>query len=100
MQDITTEELRKKLDDKEEFVFIDVREPYEYDQFNLGAKLIPLASLPLAIEELNEYKDKEIVIHCRSGARSGNAKQYLASLGFQNVRNLLGGVLRWQELYS
>ena len=100
MIDITTEELKQKLDNKEDFVFIDVREQYEYDEFNLGAKLIPLGTLPGALNDLEQYKEKEIVIHCRSGARSGNAKNFLAQMGFKNVRNLLGGVLRWQQLYG
>lgn len=100
MIDITTEELKKKLDNKEDFVFIDVREQNEYDQFNLGAKLIPLGSLPGALNDLEVYKDKEIIIHCRSGARSGNAKNFLTQMGYKNVRNLLGGVLRWIDLYE
>ena len=96
MTDITTEELKTKLDNKEDFVFIDVREPFEFEEFNLGARLIPLGNIPGALNEL----DQEIVIHCRSGARSGNAKQYLVEMGYKNVRNLLGGVVRWQQLYS
>jgi rhodanese-related sulfurtransferase len=100
MIDITTEELKIKLDNKEEFVFIDVREPYEYEEFNLGAQLIPLGTIPGALSDLEQHKDNEIVIHCRSGARSGNAKQFLMGLGYKNVRNLLGGVVRWQQLYS
>ncbi len=99
MIDITTEELKQKLDNNEDFVFIDVREQNEYDQFNLGAKLIPLGTLPSSLSELENYKEKEIVVHCRSGARSANAKNYLAQMGYKNVRNLLGGVLRWIELY-
>jgi rhodanese-related sulfurtransferase len=100
MNDITVEELKQKFDNKEKFVFIDVREPYEYEEFNLGAKLIPLGGLPAAIQELEPYKDEEIVIHCRSGARSGSAKTTLSLLGFTKVRNLLGGVLEWQRLYG
>ena len=100
MTDITTEELKTKLDNKEEFKFIDVREPFEYEEFNLGAKLIPLGTIAGALNELEPHKEKEIVIHCRSGARSGNAKQFLVEMGYKNVRNLLGGVVRWQELYS
>ncbi len=99
MIDITTEELKQKLDNKEDFVFIDVREQHEFDEFNLGAKLIPLATLPNALNDLDQYKEKEIIIHCRSGARSGNAKNYLVQQGYKNVKNLLGVVLRWQELY-
>lgn len=98
--DINVEELKQKMDNKESFIFIDVREPYEYEEFNLGARLIPLGSLPASISELMAHKDDEIVIHCRSGARSGAAKITLTQLGFTNVRNLLGGVLEWQRLYG
>ena len=100
MIDITTEELKEKLDNNEDFVFIDVREPAEYESFNLGAKLIPLGTLPGALNELEPLKEKEIVIHCRSGARSANAKNFLVQMGYKNVRNLLGGVLRWIDLYG
>jgi len=100
MVDITTEELKEKLDNKEDFVFIDVREKHEFDEFNIGAKLIPLGTLPDALNDLEEFKEKEIVVHCRSGARSANAKNYLAQMGFKNVKNLLGGVLRWIDLYE
>ena len=99
MKDITVEELKKKIDNEEEFVFIDVRESYEYDEFNLGAQLIPLGSLMSHLTELEQYKNEEIVIHCRSGIRSGAAKDTLVQLGFKNVRNLLGGVLDWKEKY-
>jgi rhodanese-related sulfurtransferase len=100
MIDITTEELKGKLDNKEDFLFLDVREQHEFDQFNLGAKLIPLNTLPAALSDLEPHKEKEIIIHCRSGARSGNAKNYLIQMGYKNVRNLLGGVLRWIDLYG
>lgn len=99
MNDITVEELKKKLENKEDFLFIDVREPYEYEEFNLGAKLIPLGSLIASLDELEEHKEKEIVIHCRSGQRSGAAKETLKQLGYTKVRNLLGGVLDWKEKY-
>ena len=100
MNDITVEELKQKMDDMEAFIFIDVREPYEYEEFNLGAKLIPLGNLVGELNELEPYKNEEIVIHCRSGARSGSAKITLSQLGFTKVRNLLGGVLEWQRLYG
>jgi rhodanese-related sulfurtransferase len=99
MEDITVQELRLKFDNKEEFVFIDVREQYEYDEFNLGAKLIPLGNLLGALNDLEPYRDHEIVIHCRSGMRSGSAKATLSQLGFTKVRNLLGGVLEYQVQY-
>lgn len=98
--DITVEELKNKIDNQEPFVFIDVREPYEFEEFNLGAKLIPLGTLPSHIDELLAHKDEEVIIHCRSGARSGNAKNLLMQHGFTNVRNVLGGVLDWQAKFG
>jgi len=100
MEDITVNELKEKIERKEDFFLLDVREHYEADAYNIGAKVIPLGSLPFALDELSEYKDKEIVVHCRSGARSANAKAFLLQNGFRNVRNLLGGMLAWQENFS
>jgi rhodanese-related sulfurtransferase len=102
MQDITVNELKKRLDAGEnDFIFIDVREAYEYEEFNLGAKLIPLGTIVHAgSNELADNKDAEIIIHCRSGARSGQAKMILMNMGFPNVRNVLGGVLAWRGEYG
>ena len=97
--DITVQELKQKLDAKEPFIFIDVREPHEYEAFNLGAELIPLGTIPDAVEKLKEHKNDEIVVHCRSGARSAGAQSFLQSQGFTNVRNLTGGVLAWAETF-
>ncbi len=99
MIDIEIPELKAKIDAKENFLFIDVREPFEYAEYNLGAKLIPLGNLVGALNELEPYKEKEIIIHCRSGMRSNTAKNMLAELGYKNVRNVLGGILEWQRLY-
>ena len=98
--DITVEELKEKLDKKENFIFIDVREPHEYAEFNLGAKLIPLGDVANIVTEYADHKEDEIVIHCRSGKRSGMAMEFLQQNGYKNVRNLIGGVLAWQEKYS
>ena len=101
MSDITVQELKKRLDEGDQsFVFIDVREPYEYQEFNLGAQLIPLGNIPNALADLVEHKGDEIVVHCRSGARSGQAKMFMMSNGFTNVRNLEGGVLAWQSAFG
>jgi len=94
--DITIEELKERMDKGEKLNLIDVREEYEFDEFNIGATLIPLGELPNRLEEIEAWKDQEILIHCRSGARSGRAKEYLTSEGFTNVRNVLGGMLAWQ----
>lgn len=98
MEDIEVNELKERLDKKDQFVFIDVREPYEYEEDNLGALNIPLAQLPNKLPELEGHKSDEIVIHCRSGARSGNAKKFLENNGYTKVRNVLGGILAYREL--
>lgn len=96
--DITVEELKERLDKGEDLHFYDVREEHEYEEDNLGAKLIPLGELPDHVAELEPLKNEEIIIHCRSGARSGKAAKYLESQGFSNVRNVLGGILAYREL--
>ncbi|MEY4539777.1 MAG: hypothetical protein RLZZ306_1534 [Bacteroidota bacterium] len=96
--DITVTELKERLDKGEDLNFLDVREEYEYDEQNLGAKLIPLGELPDRIEELEDWKDREVIVHCRSGARSGRAKAFMESQGFMNVRNVTGGILAYNEL--
>lgn len=96
--DITVQELKERLDKGEKFNFFDVREEHEYEADNLGAKLIPLGDFPDHLDELEAIKDEEIVIHCRSGARSGNAQKFLQANGFSNVRNVLGGILAYREM--
>jgi rhodanese-related sulfurtransferase len=98
MEDLTVNQLKEKLDNKEDFVLIDVRETYEHEEFNIGGKLIPLGDLMTALPELENHKEKEIVVYCRSGNRSGMAKDLLKGMGFANVRNTLGGMLAWQEI--
>jgi rhodanese-related sulfurtransferase len=98
MSDITCEELKKRLDNGESPTIIDVREPYEYEEYNIGGQLIPLGEIPSKINDLQHLKQQEIIVHCRSGARSNNAKLFLMENGFANVRNLLGGMMKWQEL--
>ncbi|WP_297336376.1 rhodanese-like domain-containing protein [Algoriphagus sp.] len=98
MEDITVNELKERLEKKDKFVFLDVREEWEYDDDNLGAKNIPLGDLPHQLDELEQHKNDEIIIHCRSGARSGNAKKFLESKGFSKVRNVLGGIMAYRDL--
>ncbi|MFN4082935.1 MAG: rhodanese-like domain-containing protein [Bacteroidia bacterium] len=96
--DITVNELKQRLDAGEKLNIIDVREPSEYQAYNIGAKLIPLGQLPNRLNEIESLKNEEIIVHCRSGARSANAKLFLEDEGFTNVRNLLGGMMAWQDL--
>ncbi|MBC8172924.1 MAG: rhodanese-like domain-containing protein [Chitinophagales bacterium] len=100
MEDITVEELKKRLDNKEDLFIIDVREPHEYAEFNIGAENIPLGTLPMKMWDFDDKKDAEIIVHCRSGSRSTNAKALLMQSGFKNVRNLTGGMLEWQAKFS
>lgn len=95
--DITVQELKERLDRGEKVNLIDVREDYEYDQDNLGGELIPLGDLPHRLDELEDRRDDEIIVQCRSGARSAKAQQILEQNGFSNVRNLVGGILAYRE---
>lgn len=99
MQTITVQELKRRKDANEALYVLDVREPAEYAEANIGAVLIPLGQVMNAqIEEIEDWKDKEVIVHCRSGKRSLTACMVLEQLGFKNTRNLEGGILAWQEL--
>ena len=100
MADITVQELKQKIDNNEEFLFIDVRETWEYEEANIGAKLIPLGELQGAIDDYDEWMDKEVVVHCKSGMRSAAARDFMVRNGFENVRNLVGGIMAWQQHYT
>ncbi len=96
MKEVTVKELKQLLDEGADFQLIDVREQNEFDFANLGGELIPLGSVPDNIDKF--AKDKQVIIHCRSGARSGNAVQFLEkNHGFDNLYNLKGGILAWSD---
>ena len=97
-EEITPAELKERLDAGADLDLVDVREPYEWKIFNLGdygAELIPLDQLQARLGDLD--RDREIVFYCRSGARSGDVTRYLRERGWENVRNLTGGILRWGD---
>jgi rhodanese-related sulfurtransferase len=98
--DITVTELKQRLDAGEQFVFIDVREPHEFEEFNLGAQLIPLGTVVDKIGEFEQHRDDEIIIHCRSGKRSAMAQMLFQQAGFTNVRNVEGGILDWIDKFG
>ena len=93
--EIQPEELKRRLDAKENIFILDVREPHEYQICNLGGYLIPLGDLPKRVNELDS--SREIVAHCRSGVRSAKAVDFLRQSGFKKVTNLAGGVLAWAD---
>jgi len=89
-------EVKQKLDRGDNFTLIDVREPHEYQIARIpGAKLIPLGELPKHLNELDP--DAEIVMHCKSGARSQKAVDLLKANSFSNVRNMIGGITAWSD---
>ena len=96
MEDITVQELKSRMDKGENLMIIDVREPWEFEEFNIGAKLFPLNELPAHLQDLEKYKETEIIVHCKAGGRSATAKAIMGASGFTSVRNLLGGMMAWQ----
>lgn len=101
MKNITVEELKVKMDSGEKVNLIDCREPHEYLESNLGGKLIPLGKIQtMQIDEIEDLKEEEVIIQCRSGRRSMMACLVLEQLGFTNTYNLEGGILAWQEKYG
>jgi rhodanese-related sulfurtransferase len=96
--DITVAELKELLESGQPVNLIDVRNPDEYEEDNLGGTLIPLGDLPDSLEELEALKGQDIYLQCRSGARSQRAKEYLMSEGFDKVHNVIGGIMAYREL--
>ena len=101
MQTITIEELKARLDAGEQLNIVDVREPHEHADFNIGGTLYPLGNVQtMMVDELEPFRDEELIVYCRSGNRSGQACLILDTLGFKNTKNLVGGMLAWQEKYG
>lgn len=101
MKIITVDELKAKIDSGEKVNLIDCREPHEYEEANLGARLIPLGKFQtMQLEEIEDLKDEEVIIHCRSGKRSAMACTVLDQMGFTNTYNVEGGILAWQEKFG
>ncbi|MCG3197378.1 MAG: putative adenylyltransferase/sulfurtransferase MoeZ [bacterium] len=95
---ITAPELKAKLDAKEDFLLLDVREQHEYDIARIpGATLLPLSVIQQRVGELEDHKGREIVIHCKMGGRSMQACQFLQSQGFSKVVNVAGGITAWSD---
>jgi adenylyltransferase/sulfurtransferase len=96
MKEVTVQELKKLMDSRADFQLIDVREPHEYEICNLDGELIPMSDIPNNVDKI--AKDKQVVIHCRSGKRSGDMLLWLEkNHGFTNLYNLKGGILAWAK---
>lgn len=96
MKEISATELKKLIDDKADFQLIDVREDYEFDEMNINGLLIPMGEVMDRAGEI--AKDKQVVVHCRSGKRSASVIQALESqLGYTNLYNLRGGIMAYAD---
>ncbi len=95
--EMTVQEYKQRLDEGTAPFLLDVRKPYEYEIANLGAPLIPVDELENRLEELASYREREIVVHCRSGVRSARAVRIMRGAGFSDVKNLTGGILAWSK---
>jgi rhodanese-related sulfurtransferase len=99
MQSITAEDLKARINLGEVIHILDVREPAEYAETNMGATLIPLGQIMNAqIDEIEDWRNEEVIVHCRSGARSQQAILMLSQMGFSNLKNLSGGIIAWNAL--
>lgn len=101
MTTITPEEVKQRLEKGEKLNLVDVREPHENAEFNIGGKLLPLGKIRfMEIDDIQNLKDEEVILYCRSGNRSGIAAQILDQAGFANTKNLVGGMLAWMDKFN
>jgi len=101
MDTITVDEVKRRMDAGEELHLVDVREPFENEEFNIGGILLPLGMIQtMQTDEIDDLKDEEVILYCRSGNRSGQAAMFLETMGFTNTKNLLGGMLAWQDKFG
>ncbi|MGB0423461.1 MAG: ThiF family adenylyltransferase [Flavobacteriales bacterium] len=97
IKEVSVQELKTLMDEGKSFQLIDVREPFEYEQAEMGGELIPLNQIPESADKI--AKDKQVIIHCRSGKRSADAVAYLQQHhGFDNLYNLKGGIIAWSQI--
>ena len=98
---ITAEEVKARIEAGEKLNIVDVREPHENVEFNIGGTLVPLGKIQtMQLDDLEEHKDDELIVYCRSGNRSGQACLILEMAGFTNVKNLAGGMMNWREQFK
>lgn len=101
MKNITVEELKSRLDAGEKINLLDVREPSEYAEYNIGGKLIPLGQImSMQLDDIEDLKNEEVIIHCKAGSRSMQACMFLEQVGFTNVVNVTGGTMAWQQKFG
>lgn len=98
MQQISISEVKARIANGEKLNLLDVREPDERAEFNIGGQHIPLGNiLSMQTDDIAEWQNEEVICYCRSGMRSMKAAFMLESCGFTNVKNLEGGMMAWQS---
>lgn len=98
---IKTNEIKTRMDAGEKLHLVDVREPDERAEFNIGGIFLPLGNIQIMqIDDIDELKNEEVICYCRSGKRSMQACMMLETFGFTNVKNLEGGMLDWREKFG
>ncbi|MBY0479773.1 MAG: rhodanese-like domain-containing protein [Chitinophagaceae bacterium] len=98
MQTISVEALKEKIDSGEKINLVDVREPHEHADFNIGGILLPLGQVQtMQVDAIEGFKNEDLYVYCRSGNRSGQACLILETMGFSNLINVSGGMLAWQD---
>ncbi len=101
MTNISPEEVKERLDKGEKLHLVDVRQPEETAEYNIGGIALPLGNIQnMQIEEIEDLKNDEVILYCRSGNRSGIAAMILDQMGFSNTKNLMGGMLAWREKFD
>lgn len=101
MTTITVDEVKARLDAGASVNLVDVREPAEHAEFNIGGILLPLGKIQTMLtDDIDHLKNEEVICYCRSGQRSMQASLMLETFGFTNVKNLAGGMMSWQEKFK
>lgn len=101
MTTISPEEVKERLDKGEKLNLVDVRQPEETAEYNIGGIALPLGNIQnMQIEDIENLKNEEVIVYCRSGNRSGIAAMILDHAGFSNTKNLTGGMLAWRQKFD
>lgn len=98
MENISVKEVKQRMQAGENLNLVDVRELEENADFNIGGIVLPLEKIQnMDFDEIEDLKDEEVILYCRTGNRSSQACLFLEMTGFTNVKNLAGGMVEWKE---
>lgn len=95
--EISISELKQRIVSGEDLILIDVREPYEHEEYNIGGVNIPVTEIPFKVDEIRNQEGGDIILYCQSGNRSVLAQKLLATqFKIENTFNLKGGITAWR----